>query len=66
MIAAALALYCSAATAANWQASGWNLQTLPIRPCIMQSDTGAYRCDRKHGCLKCLVATPCPELDKRT
>jgi hypothetical protein len=60
--AAGATLDCPAATQAHWQASGWSLATLPAAPCLMRSDTGAYKCDRKNGCLKCNVATPCPEL----
>jgi hypothetical protein len=57
---AAAVLYCSASTSAAWS-HGWNLQVLPVKPCIMQSDTGAYRCSRKEGCNKC-GPYACPEL----
>jgi hypothetical protein len=60
-LALAAGLACSAHVSEAWVKSGWNLATLPVKPCIMQSDTGAYRCSRKDGCAKC-GPYPCPEL----
>jgi hypothetical protein len=72
LILLAAALYCSPATTDAWFASPGNLHVLPVRPCIIPSCTSAqakscamtgdFRCDRKHGCLKCNIAIPCPEL----
>lgn len=59
-LALAAGLACSAHVVSAWS-QGWNLATLPVKPCIMTTETGAYRCDRKHGCLKC-GPYACPEI----
>jgi hypothetical protein len=63
MIALALAagLACSTAAVDAFTASH-DPQVLPVRPCFIEGGTGPLRCDRKHGCLKCEIYVPCPEL----
>ena len=55
-IFAAAIVACTPATVDRWTHAPANLSTverlaiLPVKPCLMQGDTGPHRCSRKTGC----------------
>jgi hypothetical protein len=64
ILAAALAL-CPPATVDRWTHAPANLSTaqrlaiLPVKPCLIEGETGPHRCSRKLGCINA-AADPGP------